>query len=423
LADSNVFRHGDGAAQSGEIGHGQATTLQTTVTGPGLLGFWWKVSSEPSNDRLIFYVGTSEKARISGETDWQWKTFSISSGSQTLKWIYSKNSSVTGGMDRAWVDQVMFVPNNVPTAAIIVAQPTNKTVPAGSNATFTATVVGSSTLKYQWRCNDTNLVNNSSAGISGATSATLALSKVTSSRAGAYSVVITNSAGAVTSSIASLFVVPVLNLAEALDTPFMTWASSSSPMWSAQTNVTADGIDAAHAGPLASGKTATLQTTVRGPGTLSVWWKVSCDTNAARLRLYVNGSERARISGEVDWEERTVSLGSGDQLLQWKYYKSSDVTKGSDRGWLDRVEFTADVLPLATTLPQTPAVNVLITDGNIVLTWPATTYGAYRILYKDDLSAEIWELLETEVSVTDDTARAVDSIRDQAQRFYRVIEE
>lgn len=196
-AQSNFASHGSAAAQSGDVTHSQSSSLQTTVTGPGVIGFWWKVSCEPSNDKLLFYIGTSEKSRISGESGWQWKTFTVSSGTQTLKWTYSKNSSVSQGLDRGWLDRVVYVPDATATSPQIVSQPRGQTVTNGSTVAFSVVAIGSSTLKYQWRRDGTNLA-------SGATSATLTLTGVDGSRTGRYSVVITNTAGAIASSDALL---------------------------------------------------------------------------------------------------------------------------------------------------------------------------------------------------------------------------
>src|SRR5207302_6471651 len=79
------------AARSGNILDSQSSTMQTTVNGPGTVSFWWKVSSETNNDQLQSYIGGSSKAAISGLVDWQPRTFPIPSGSQVLKWTYSKN--------------------------------------------------------------------------------------------------------------------------------------------------------------------------------------------------------------------------------------------------------------------------------------------------------------------------------------------
>jgi hypothetical protein len=86
--------------------------LQTTVTGPGTLTFWWMVSPEEFFDGLSFFIGsgTNYAATISGEVDWEQETFLIGPGSQTLSWIYAKDPDVTVGQDAGWLDQVSFIP-------------------------------------------------------------------------------------------------------------------------------------------------------------------------------------------------------------------------------------------------------------------------------------------------------------------------
>src|SRR6185436_11647023 len=84
--------------------------FETTVVGPGTVSFWWKVSSEPSSDRVVFFISGTEQARLSGEVDWQQRSFPVPSGSQVLTWTYRKNSSVSQRQARAWVAEVQFGP-------------------------------------------------------------------------------------------------------------------------------------------------------------------------------------------------------------------------------------------------------------------------------------------------------------------------
>ena len=83
-------------------------------------------------------------------------------------------------------------------APTITTQPTSQSLAVGASATFTVVATGSSTLSYQWRKDGT--------AVSGATSASYAISTVASSDAGSYDVVVTNSIGSVTSSAATLTV-------------------------------------------------------------------------------------------------------------------------------------------------------------------------------------------------------------------------
>jgi hypothetical protein len=104
-----VTHDGVAAGQSGRIGSGQQSCLSATVTGPGTLTFWWKVSSEERCDFLRFSVGGDEKAAISGETDWELKSFKVPAGSQTLRWCYETDYSVSSGLDAGCLDEVSFV--------------------------------------------------------------------------------------------------------------------------------------------------------------------------------------------------------------------------------------------------------------------------------------------------------------------------
>jgi hypothetical protein len=85
------------------------------------------------------------------------------------------------------------------TAPTITTQPISQTVTAGANVTFSVVAAGT-TPTYQWQKGGTN--------IAGATNASLMLSNVQAADAGNYTVVVSNSAGNVTSSVAALTVNP-----------------------------------------------------------------------------------------------------------------------------------------------------------------------------------------------------------------------
>jgi len=106
---STYYYDGD-AAQSGPITHNQQTYIETTVTGPDTLKFWWKVSSELNFDYLRFYIDNVQQVAISGETAWAQRSYAIGAGSHTLKWAYTKDPIVTSGSDAGWVDKVEFGP-------------------------------------------------------------------------------------------------------------------------------------------------------------------------------------------------------------------------------------------------------------------------------------------------------------------------
>lgn len=93
-----------------------------------------------------------------------------------------------------------FGPAPGPLPPLIITQPLNQTVPAGSNVNFRVFATGSAPLEYQWCFNGTNLV--------GATASTCTRTNVQPTDAGDYAVIIWNSAGAATSAVARLALVP-----------------------------------------------------------------------------------------------------------------------------------------------------------------------------------------------------------------------
>jgi hypothetical protein len=108
---TTTYYYGASAAQSGPIGDSQESYIQTIVTGPGTLRFYWKVSSEENWDFLHFFInGTEQSGSISGTVDWTQKTFTIPAGSNTLKWVYTKDESVSENEDQGWLDKVEWNP-------------------------------------------------------------------------------------------------------------------------------------------------------------------------------------------------------------------------------------------------------------------------------------------------------------------------
>lgn len=82
----------------------------------------------------------------------------------------------------------------------IATQPVSVTTTAGKNVTLSVTARGGTPLQYQWYTNGV--------AFSGRTTRTLAMLNVTSNNNAAYTVVVTNFAGAVTSTVATLTVNP-----------------------------------------------------------------------------------------------------------------------------------------------------------------------------------------------------------------------
>ncbi len=97
------------------------------------------------------------------------------------------------------VTGIVMLNYNLSAPPVITNQPSSQTVNAGSNSTFTVGATGTPPLNYQWRFNTTN-------NLAGATSASLTVTNAQFTNSGNYTVVVTNSAGSVTSAVAVLTV-------------------------------------------------------------------------------------------------------------------------------------------------------------------------------------------------------------------------
>jgi hypothetical protein len=154
---------------------GQNVTFNAGANGSPVPAYQW------------YFNGTNQ---MGGKTS---STLTLSNVQPSQAGGYSVTASnVVGSVTSLVAQLTVLVPPSVTT------QPTNFTVVSGGNAAFYVAASGSAPLSYQWQLANTNL--------SGATATALQLSNVQPSQAGNYRVVITNSAGAVTSSVASLTV-------------------------------------------------------------------------------------------------------------------------------------------------------------------------------------------------------------------------
>jgi hypothetical protein len=98
--------------RSGVITHSRESWVQTTVSGPGTLRFWWKVSSEATYDFLEFWKdGVRQPGSISGEVDWVMREVAVTGAQMhSFRWRYVKDGAFSAGMDAGWLDGVEWIP-------------------------------------------------------------------------------------------------------------------------------------------------------------------------------------------------------------------------------------------------------------------------------------------------------------------------
>lgn len=115
FGETSVYHYGGDAAQSGDVSYDQSSWIQTTVTGPGIVSFYWRVSSSWVMGSLEFYIDGVENLPWASYWDWELRTYAIPSGSHTLKWVYAPSVLGYAG----YLDKVVYTPG----PAIVVHSP------------------------------------------------------------------------------------------------------------------------------------------------------------------------------------------------------------------------------------------------------------------------------------------------------------
>ena len=325
-----VAADGGVAAQSGAIGDSQSVWLQANTEGKGTLGFTWRVSSESGRDFLRFTADGQPGGALSGESGWQTVTFAVTNaGPHTFRWTYSKGKSGSAGADAAWLDQVAWTP--VMTAVLATALPAEGGTVTGGGAC----VLGSSVTLValpnrgwrfdRWENGETNARRT-----------------------------FTVPEGRVICT--AHFVQDAIPLAEALDTTALSWTTGGDAGWNGWVLAGAhDGDDAAQSGLIGDLETSRVQTAVTGPGTLSFWWRVSCEEDYDYLDVAVDGSTVGWLTGESGWRQLTLQVEAGPHTVVWDFWKDESESAGADAAWLDQVVWQARAPSIARE-PQDAAV-------------------------------------------------------------------
>ncbi len=322
----------------------------------------------------------------------------------TLDNVQSKNGgtyavSVSNALGSASASFKLSIAGAAP---LLTSQPQDQTVSRGTTATFAVAAQGSEPFHYQWKFNGTKLT--------GATSSTIVLKNVQATNGGTYQVTVTNSFGSATSLTATLVV--VIPVGDALNTTGLLWNTGGNAPWVGESLVTHDGVDAAQSGHITDNQQSILETSMVGPGSVSFWWKVSSEQFYDVLTFSISGVEQARISGQVDWQQKSFVVPSGPQTLQWIYVKDGGTSVGQDTAWLDQVSYTGGGSP--------PLLTQSSLQGTTFETLVQSINGEHYVLEsRNSLSTGNWSPVMT--AIGDGTILVLsDTNAVPVQRFYRV---
>ncbi len=195
------------ALQSGPFSPGYATNwLETTITGPAVIGWWWSMSGW-GVDHTLFSLDGQQYYDVRPELAWTKQTIEIGPGPHVLRWTHQSQNPFNNYISASYVDQLHYAESIAP---VITTHPTAKFALVGTDISFTVAATGTLPLKYQWYSNGQPLDAETS-------SASITLSNIQPSMAGDYWVVVSNQGGAVTSSVAPLTLagnLPVIKYAQ-----------------------------------------------------------------------------------------------------------------------------------------------------------------------------------------------------------------
>lgn len=367
------------AAQSGSITNGQVSWIRATVTGPGSLVFWWKVSSELNYDFVELYVNDELQLYASGETGWEGWILTLKAGTYDVRWQYIKDETESQGLDYAWLDEVQFTPGTgISVAEAIDAESylwtligpsdwlgqsttTHDGIDAAQSGPLThnqtnsisVNVVGPGTLDFWWRTSSESnydflafavnyLVVTNRSGTSDWAHVSWPLSNGPNPLIWLYSKDYSESVGLDCGWVDQLNFTPsAASVGPAVDYLAWDWTAGGDAAWFLQTTNTHDGVDAVQNGPLDPGQQAWFEARTNGPGIVSFWWRCSSETNYDGLIFTIDGQAYSGLTGMTGWQQVQAGLPPGEHVFRWTYAKDSSVSVGSDAGWVDQIAWNS----------------------------------------------------------------------------------
>lgn len=319
------------AVRSGAINHNQSSWLQMSITGPGILHYWRKVSTEPDFDYLRVYLNGQELTShaASGTSDWLQQSVFLVAGTNLVRWEFSKDEADDeAGANTVWLDQITLVPANEGRPSIALAPPARKGGEAGWPFTLLVGALGEAPLAYQWRRGGQSL--------SLQTEPQLSIPLFGAGHTGSYDCVISNSQDSVTTAPT---VVSLISHGPALDHVQRGWCAQGDAFWTSQNMHFLAGESALRSGLIADKQRSEFSATFTGPGTIRYWRKLSTEEGFDFLSVRVNGQLVHHESGLRDWEQASLTLPVGTAEVSWSYEKNERFTFGEDAVWIDSVIF------------------------------------------------------------------------------------
>lgn len=119
----------------------------------------------------------------------------------------------------------------------------------------------------------------------------------------------------------------------------------SDTAWTIRTDSVFEGTHVARSGMITHNQTSTMSLTedILVDGFVSFYKKVSCEDGSSNnwdfLMFSIDGSEKERWDGFVDWSQNSYPITAGTHTFKWTYNKDVSVNSGFDAAWVDYIRF------------------------------------------------------------------------------------
>ncbi len=342
--DTSTTHDGVDAGRSAAVSDNESSAFGVSVTGPGILSFWWRTSSEQEYDVLQCLLDGTPRHVLSGMTGWENVSLAVPVGNHTATWVYAKDQSLSAGSDCGWVDEVGWQPLTSPCLSP-AESPIRLSAAAGSVPTGYVDIanLGPGTAAFATAVEPDWLVVSPTGGVVAGTPVRLDLTApdLVSSQ-GVHNATLTLTSAHATNSPLAIPVEVLLSspLDEALDFEDIPAVDGGDQPWFGQSAVTRDGEDAAQSGAITNNQRSVFSMTSTVASVVEFWWRVSSESGYDYLVFRVDGNDVDAISGNTDWTRISHAVPSGSHELSWSYEKDGSASVGHDCGWVDQLAVT-----------------------------------------------------------------------------------
>ena len=121
----------------------------------------------------------------------------------------------------------------------------------------------------------------------------------------------------------------------------VSFVTSGDAAWAIDSGIKATGVYSAHSGTITDNQTSCFAYTPSG-NTEVVVFSVKTDSEhwVDMLKFYIDGTmQSSNWSGNTDWTRVIFGSNSGSHTYKWCYTKDGSISVGSDRVWVDDIEF------------------------------------------------------------------------------------